>query len=197
MRSDRVLICPVAWWIYPNYRGPVFRLEPVAGGSISSCTDWIHGHSEWRAEVSLHTIDVQENAIDLVYRPLQEEEEMTVWISHYPEEDRLDLTIAGNLDSTLAQQILQACEYVDDHLSTCVIDTTRVEKAFDSGLVLLMLLVSKLVSFQIRLVVLLLLLVSKLVSFQIRLVVVDDLARLGLDVLPLEDAEFKPMCARG
>jgi len=102
---------------------------------------------------------------------------MTVWISHYPEEDRLDLTIAGNLDSTLAHQILQACEYVDDHLLTCIIDTTRVDKVFDSGLVLLMLLV------------------SKLVSFQIRLVVIDDLARLGLDALPLEDAEFKPMCA--
>ena len=44
--------------------------------------------------------------------------------SHYPEEDRLDLIIEENLDLTLTRQILEACQFVDHGLITCVIDCT-------------------------------------------------------------------------
>jgi ABC-type transporter Mla MlaB component len=69
------------------------------------------------------------------------------------EEDRLDLTIDGNLDLTLTNQILDACEFVDDKLVTCVIDATRVPRVFDSGLALLKHLASRLAQFRARLVV--------------------------------------------
>jgi hypothetical protein len=101
---------------------------------------------------------------------------MTIFMSHYPDEDRLDLTFTDNLDLTLARQILEACEYVDSHLMTCVIDTTRVVRVFDSGVALLKLLM------------------QKLTQFHVRLVVVGEITGLGLDPLPPTTTQFKPLC---
>ncbi len=78
---------------------------------------------------------------------------MSMCVSHYPEEDRLDLIIEENLDLTLTRQILEACRIVDHGLITCVIDCTRITRVFDSGLALLILLSEKLREFGVRLVV--------------------------------------------
>ena len=78
---------------------------------------------------------------------------MSMCVSHYPDEDRLDLIIEENLDLTLTRQILEACRMVDDGLITCVIDGTRITRVFDSGLALLILLSEKLREFGVRLVV--------------------------------------------
>ena len=78
---------------------------------------------------------------------------MTLDVTFYPDEERLDLTVEGNLDLTLTSQMLIACEYVNDRLLTCVIDATRVTRVFDSGLALLMLLASRLAQFRASLIV--------------------------------------------
>ncbi len=77
---------------------------------------------------------------------------MGITIGHYPEEERLDLTVEGNLDLTLAGGILEACEIVDEGISTCVIDSTRVVRVFDSGLGLLMMLRDRLASLGVSLI---------------------------------------------
>ena len=78
---------------------------------------------------------------------------MSLNVAHYPEEDRLDLTIEGNLDLTLTNQIVDACKFVDSGLAVCVIDASRVTRVFDSGLALLMLLSNRLSQFGARLVI--------------------------------------------
>jgi ABC-type transporter Mla MlaB component len=78
---------------------------------------------------------------------------MSLDVIRYREEDRLDISIEGNLDLTLTGQILDACELVDAGLALCVIDATRVSRVFDSGLAALMLLTNRLAQFQVRLVV--------------------------------------------
>jgi anti-anti-sigma regulatory factor len=78
---------------------------------------------------------------------------MGINICHYPQEDRLDLTVDENLDLSLTHEIMDACTLVDERLMTCVIDCTRVVRVFDSGIALLTLLVRKLAQFGVRLVV--------------------------------------------
>ena len=65
---------------------------------------------------------------------------MGIEIGHYPDEERLDLTLEGNLDLTLSAGILHACSLVDRRVTLCAIDATRVARVFDSGIGLLMLL---------------------------------------------------------
>jgi len=77
---------------------------------------------------------------------------MSIQVAYYQEEDRLDLIVEENLDLTLTHQILDACQFVDERLLTCVIDCSRVVRIFDSGLALLMLLLKKLNRFRVRLV---------------------------------------------
>lgn len=71
---------------------------------------------------------------------------MGIEIGHHPDEERLDLTLEGNLDLTLTGGMLQACELVDARIRTCVIDCTRVTRVFDSGRGLLMQLFDRLES---------------------------------------------------
>jgi ABC-type transporter Mla MlaB component len=78
---------------------------------------------------------------------------MGIYWSHYPEEDRLDLTLEGNLDLTLTRQLKEACRFVDERLQTCIIDCTRVARVFDSGKALLWLLVKQLAQRRVRLVI--------------------------------------------
>ena len=77
---------------------------------------------------------------------------MSIQVSYYQEEDRLDLIVEENLDLTLTRQILDACQLIDERLMTCVIDCSGVVRIFDSGLALLMLLLKKLKHFRVRLV---------------------------------------------
>jgi ABC-type transporter Mla MlaB component len=65
---------------------------------------------------------------------------MGIEIGHYPEEERLDLTLEGNLDLTLSAEILHVCSLVDRRVTLCAIDATRIVRVFDSGIGLLMLL---------------------------------------------------------
>jgi anti-anti-sigma regulatory factor len=69
---------------------------------------------------------------------------MGIEIDHYPDEERIDLTLRGNLDLTLTGEILDVCRLVERQVSTCVIDSTRVERVFDSGIGLLMMLSERL-----------------------------------------------------
>ena len=78
---------------------------------------------------------------------------MGIYWSHYPEEDRLDLTLEGNLDLTLTRQLKEACLFVDERLQTCIIDCTRVARVFDSGKGLLLSLLKRLAQFRVRLVI--------------------------------------------
>lgn len=77
---------------------------------------------------------------------------MGIQVSYYQEEDRLDLIVEENLDLTLTRQILEACQFVDERLLTCVIDCSGVVRIFDSGLALLTVLLKKLKRFRTRLV---------------------------------------------
>jgi len=77
---------------------------------------------------------------------------MGIEIGHHPDEERLDLTIEGNLDLRLAEDILRACNLVDGRISLCVIDSTRIGRVFDSGIGLLMLLCERLKAGDVTLV---------------------------------------------
>lgn len=77
---------------------------------------------------------------------------MSIQVTYYQEEDRLDLIVDENLDLTLSRQILDACQFIDERLLTCVIDCSRVVRIFDSGLALMLLLLKKLKRFRVRLV---------------------------------------------
>jgi anti-anti-sigma regulatory factor len=77
---------------------------------------------------------------------------MSIEVAYYQEEDRLDLIVEDNLDLTLAREILEACQFIDERLLTCVIDCSGVVRIFDSGLALLMMLLKKLKRFRTRLV---------------------------------------------
>lgn len=78
---------------------------------------------------------------------------MGIQIGHYAEEDRLDITVEGNLDLTLTSGILEACAIVEKGVSTCIIDATRVARVFDSGMGLLMMLCGMLSRFGVALIV--------------------------------------------
>ena len=77
---------------------------------------------------------------------------MGMSIAYHSDEGRLDIIIAENLDLTQTRQILLAQTYIDDQLQTCVIDCTRVERVFDSGKALMMMLFERLTQFRVRLV---------------------------------------------
>lgn len=77
---------------------------------------------------------------------------MGIEIGHYPDEDRLDLTVEGNLDLTLTGEILRVCNLIDRRVRVCVIDSTRILRVFDSGLGLMMLLLEKLKAFGVTLI---------------------------------------------
>jgi hypothetical protein len=79
---------------------------------------------------------------------------MGIVIGHYPDEERLDLTLEGNLDLTLCRDLLGICDLVDDRVNLCVIDATRVMRIFDSGIGLLMMLFDRLQAAGVTLIML-------------------------------------------
>jgi hypothetical protein len=79
--------------------------------------------------------------------------EMSVSIAHYPEEERLDLTLeAASFDLSQTRQILEATRFVNERLMVCIIDCSRVARVFDSGLAILTLLTDKLAKFRVKLI---------------------------------------------
>ena len=52
-------------------------------------------------------------------------------------EYRLDLSFHGNLDLTITEQVCQIAASIPATLQTCIMDLTRLERVFDSGIALL------------------------------------------------------------
>lgn len=69
---------------------------------------------------------------------------MGILIGHHPEEERLDLTIEGNFDLRLSDDMQCVYGLIDDRLRLCVVDATRVSRLFDSGIGLMLLLLERL-----------------------------------------------------
>ena len=65
---------------------------------------------------------------------------MSISVSFIPEEDRLDLSFDGNLDLTTAEALCGVASNIPPNLRTCILDLTRVERIFDSGMALLQML---------------------------------------------------------
>jgi len=65
---------------------------------------------------------------------------MPMSVTFIPEEDRLDLSFDGNLDLTMSEDLCVLSSNIPPSLRTCVLDLTRVDRVFDSGLALLQLL---------------------------------------------------------
>lgn len=68
------------------------------------------------------------------------EDTMPAEISYIPEEERLDLSIRGNLDLTVSEEICGLCRRLPPALRYCIIDLSQVERLFDSGLALIQML---------------------------------------------------------
>ncbi|MGQ9659461.1 MAG: STAS domain-containing protein [Thermochromatium sp.] len=79
---------------------------------------------------------------------------MPLTTSFIPSEDRLDLSFAGDLDLTITDEVFQVFAAIPTNLQTCVIDLTRLDRVFDSGLALLWMLNERLRHIGARVVVL-------------------------------------------
>lgn len=62
---------------------------------------------------------------------------MSMSISFIPEEDLLDLSFNGALDLTVTQAVCAILPQLSENLKTCILDLTRVDRVFDSGIALL------------------------------------------------------------
>lgn len=62
---------------------------------------------------------------------------MTMNASLVPEEDLLVLLFEGNLDLTVTNEVLGVLPQLGNGLKTCIMDLTRVDRIFDSGIALL------------------------------------------------------------
>ncbi|MGQ9830210.1 MAG: STAS domain-containing protein [Thermochromatium sp.] len=79
---------------------------------------------------------------------------MPLTTSFIPSEDRLDLSFAGDLDLTITDEVFRVFAAIPTNLQTCVIDLTRLDRVFDSGLALLWMLNERLRHIGARVVVL-------------------------------------------
>ncbi len=62
---------------------------------------------------------------------------MSATITFIPNEERLDISVEGNLDVTVWQSVCDACGQASPNLSTCIVDLTAVRRFFDSGIAIL------------------------------------------------------------
>lgn len=62
---------------------------------------------------------------------------MPVRAAYVERENRLDLSVVGNLDLTISQAVCDICARLPSSLKFCVIDLSDVERVFDSGIALL------------------------------------------------------------
>lgn len=70
---------------------------------------------------------------------------MALHSSYIAQEHRLDLSFDGNLDVSVALDMLNTGTALPRGLTYCIIDLTQVQRLFDSGLVLLKALYQQLV----------------------------------------------------
>jgi ABC-type transporter Mla MlaB component len=57
--------------------------------------------------------------------------------SFIPSEDRLDLSFQGDLDLTISEDVCRVTADIPVSLRTCIMDLTRLDRVFDSGIALL------------------------------------------------------------
>jgi len=69
---------------------------------------------------------------------------MPLQATYIEEEERLDLSFAGNLDVTLTGDICHVCSQVPCGLRACIVDLSNVQRIFDSGVALLQMLYRRL-----------------------------------------------------
>lgn len=62
---------------------------------------------------------------------------MPMMTSFIPSEDRLDLLFHGDLDLTISEDACRVFADIPVGLRTCIMDLTRLDRIFDSGLALL------------------------------------------------------------
>jgi ABC-type transporter Mla MlaB component len=62
---------------------------------------------------------------------------MPMMTSFIPSEDRLDLLFHGDLDLTISEDACRVFADIPVGLRTCIMDLTRLDRVFDSGLALL------------------------------------------------------------
>lgn len=62
---------------------------------------------------------------------------MPVRTAYIERENRLDLSVIGNLDLTISQAVCDICARLPSSLQSCVIDLSDVDRVFDSGVALL------------------------------------------------------------
>ena len=79
---------------------------------------------------------------------------MPLTTSFIPSEDRLDLSFHGNLDLTITDEVCRVFAAIPTTLQTCIMDLTRLDRVFDSGLALLWMLNERLQHIGARVVVL-------------------------------------------
>ncbi len=69
---------------------------------------------------------------------------MSVSVSYAPKKAALNLRFDGNLDISAAMPVCDLCRRVPRGLERCVLDLSRVERVFDSGVALLQMLCQRL-----------------------------------------------------
>lgn len=65
---------------------------------------------------------------------------MPMSTSFIASEDRLDLSFQGDLDLTISEEVCLIAENIPTGLRTCIMDLTRLDRVFDSGIALLLML---------------------------------------------------------
>lgn len=70
---------------------------------------------------------------------------MPLYVSLIAPENRLDLVVHGNLDLSVSQDVCGLCRDVPSDLKCCIIDLTKMNRLFDSGVALLQMLYRRLV----------------------------------------------------
>lgn len=78
---------------------------------------------------------------------------MSVDVIHDTEKNRLELVFRGYLDTSVGFSLLGASTYLDERLQTCIIDTTRVTRVFDSGVALILVMLKRLQKLPVQLVI--------------------------------------------
>ena len=69
---------------------------------------------------------------------------MSVSVSYAPREAMLNLRFDGNLDVSATMPVCDLCKRVPRGMERCVLDLSRVERVFDSGVALLQMLYRRL-----------------------------------------------------
>lgn len=75
---------------------------------------------------------------------------MGLHYAYSPQEARLELALDGDLDLTLTPRLMEAIKFIDARLRSCIIDTSEVQREFDSGIALMSLLIDRLARYEIN-----------------------------------------------